>query len=271
MVRQIEGWLHQRMDVIVGNSRAVVNQILQEGVPEARARLIYNGVDTLSLPARKAARAALDIHDSTFVGAVVANLLPYKGYHDLIEALSIVEHELPISWSILIAGRDCGIGSELQSFSVERAISHRVRFLGQYLDVPQLLAAADFGLLTPYGNEGFSNSILEAMSASLPMIVTDVGGNAEAVLDGETGFVVPPRNSRAIADAIVRLARSPGLRTKFGMAARRRVEENFTLDHCIQCHLNLYEELLDKLGSTSGTDSRSFAFLPRLPFGNSKR
>ncbi len=85
--------------------------------------------------------------------------------------------------------------------------------------------AADFGVLPSRANEGFSNAILESMRAGLPMIVTDIGGNAEAVVDGETGFVVPPADPAALAAALLRLAQDPALRRKLGAAGRERVSD----------------------------------------------
>jgi glycosyltransferase involved in cell wall biosynthesis len=89
------------------------------------------------------------------------------------------------------------------------------------------------------------------MAAGLAMIVTDVGGNAEAVLDTETGFVVPPRDPQAIARAILQIARTPELRAHFGAAGRRRVEANFSLERSVKEHLEMYRELLEKRESES--------------------
>jgi glycosyltransferase involved in cell wall biosynthesis len=83
------------------------------------------------------------------------------------------------------------------------------------------------------------------------MIVTDVGGNAEAVLDTETGFVVPPRDPQAIARAILQIARAPELRARLGAAGRRRVEANFSLERSVKAHLEIYRELLEKRESES--------------------
>jgi glycosyltransferase involved in cell wall biosynthesis len=84
------------------------------------------------------------------------------------------------------------------------------------------------------------------MAVALPMIVTNVGGNAEAVLDSETGFVVPPHNPEAIASAILQIARDPQLRARFGVAGRRRVEANFSLERSVKEQLEMYRQLLEK-------------------------
>jgi glycosyltransferase involved in cell wall biosynthesis len=244
MVARLEGRLHAKMDAVTGNSRAVVGQLIGEGVPEAKVRLIYNGIEPLrNLPERREARRVLGLDDEALVGVVVANLIHYKGHRELVRGLSHVEPLLSEPWRILFAGRDHGLRAELEALAAARGISHRIQFLGEYSDIPLLLSAADFGLLTSR-EEGFSNVILEGMSAGLAMIVTDVGGNAEAVIDEETGFVVPPRNPKAISDAILRLARNPALRQSLGAAARERVERTFSIDQCVKAHAELYEDLL---------------------------
>ena len=247
LVVHLERRLHTKMDAVVGNSQAVVHQLIEEGIPEAKLRLIYNGIEASpALPDRVEARRALGLEDATLIGLVVANLIHYKGHRELVRGLSHVEPALPTDWRILFAGRDHGIRAELEALAAARGISHRIQFLGEYADIPALLAAADFGLFTSRENEGFSNFILEGMSAGLAMIVTDVGGNPEAVVDGETGFVVPPLNPAAIGDAILRLARDPEQRKRLGVAARERVEERFSIDRCVKAHAELYQEMLDK-------------------------
>ena len=93
------------------------------------------------------------------------------------------------------------------------------------------------------------------------MIVTDVGGNAEAVVHAQTGLVVPPRDPKAIGDAIVILARDPEARKRLGAAGRKRVEEQFSIDKCVKAHLDLYQEMLDQ--AEIEKDRRGIAALVR--------
>jgi glycosyltransferase involved in cell wall biosynthesis len=232
------------MDAVTGNSRAVVKELSAEGVPESKLPLIYNGIDIASGMDRSEARHALGLKDDALVGVMVANLIPYKGHHDLIEGLGLIAGQLPKGWRVLLAGRDEGLRPELEALAAARGIGEHIDFLGERSDVPRLLAAGDFGLLTSH-EEGFSNVVLEGMSAGLPMIVTDVGGNAEAVLDGETGFVVPPSNPKAIGAAVLRLAGDRKVRASLGEAGRKRVAEHFSMDACLNAHLQLYRSLLD--------------------------
>ncbi len=151
--------------------------------------------------------------------------------------------QLPAGWRVLLAGRDEGLRPELESLAAERGIAGNLLFLGERSDVPRLLAAADFALLTSH-EEGFSNVVLEGMAAGLPMIVTDVGGNAEAVLDGATGFVVPASDPKAIGEAILRLAATQAHEDPSGDAGRKRVAEHFSMEACLNAHLELYRTLL---------------------------
>jgi glycosyltransferase involved in cell wall biosynthesis len=143
----------------------------------------------------------------------------------------------------LFAGRDQGLGSKLKRLIAELEIGPHVQFLGEYSDVATLFAAADFGVLSSW-EEGFSNVVLEALAAGLPMIVTDVGGNPEAVRDGSTGLVVPPHDPEALGRAILRLARDAQLREQLGQAGSKYVRENFSMESCVEAHHALYEELL---------------------------
>jgi glycosyltransferase involved in cell wall biosynthesis len=252
--RRLEHLLHSRMDAIVGNCCAVIDELAREGVPQEKLHLIYNGIES-SAPAldRGEARAALGLDADVLIGIVVANLIPYKGHRDMIEALAIAAPKLPPSWQILCVGGDNDLRPELEDLAAATGLARNIRFLGQRLDVGSLLPAADFGVLPSRENEGFSNAILESMRAGLAMIVTDVGGNAEAVVDGTTGLVVPPANPKALSAALLRLARDPTLRRRLGDAGRHRVATVFTLDECVANYCALYRELLDTLNKSSNT------------------
>ena len=242
---QMERWLHNRVELLIGNSRAVVAELLSEGIPESKVRLIYNGIELPDLPTRDEARRELGLAPDAFVGVVVANLIKYKGHQDLIKGLAQVARQLPSSWRVLLAGRDEGLRPKLQSLAGELGIASNIQFLGERPNILSLLAAADFSALSSH-EEGFSNVILESMAAALPLVVTQVGGNPEAVLDEQTGLVVPPKDPDALGRAIARLAGDPALRTRLGRAGKARVEQEFSLARCVQLHSELYDELVLK-------------------------
>ena len=247
-IARVERWLHRRMSRITGNSQAVIRELEQEGIPAPRLQLIYNGVDLPAPPdaaTRAKTRTSLGLAADALVLITVANLIPYKGHLDLLEALAHAGDALPAGWRLLCAGRDEGYGAELRRHAERLGLRDRVLWLGGRSDIPHLLGAADIGVLASH-EEGFSNAILEAMAAGLPMIATDAGGNAEAVLDGTTGYVVPRRQPQALAAAIRRLAGDAGLRHRLGMAGRERVAAQFTLSQCV----DRYEDMYRRLGAS---------------------
>jgi glycosyltransferase involved in cell wall biosynthesis len=146
--RQVERLLHKSMTAILGNCRAILRELAGEGVPQAKLRLIYNGIDA-SLPVRPKAeaRTSLGLDPDALIGIVVANLIPYKGHRDLIEALAIAAPSLPSGWQMLCVGAANDLKPELERLAAERGVDANVRFLGQRFDVDRLLEAADYGVL----------------------------------------------------------------------------------------------------------------------------
>jgi glycosyltransferase involved in cell wall biosynthesis len=247
LMRWLEMNLHRGMSAVLGNSKAVIAELREEErVPSSKLALIYNGIELSPVLSgdRNNIRSSMGIDDRTLIYIIVANLIPYKGHLDLITALGIANEQIGQPWKLLVVGRDDGAGSDIRELAKKLNIDGKLTCLGMRTDVTQLLSASDVALLCSH-QEGFSNSILEAMAAGLPMIVTSVGGNAEAVVDGETGLVVPPRDPQALAAAIIRLARDPELRERFGRAARERVVSQFSLDACVTKYSALYRGLLD--------------------------
>ncbi len=254
---RIERLLHPRMQMLLANSKAVLDELRKETNGSAPAILIYNGVNLKEATPPHAANkngGQPSRNSSNLTLIIVANLIHYKGHADLFNALATVAEKLPASWGLLCVGRDDGLGATLADLASRLHLDRHIRLLGSRADVPNLLASADIGILCSH-EEGFSNAVLEGMAASLPMVVTNVGGNAEAVIDGETGFVVPARDPAALGAAILALASKPELREQMGTAARRRVEVHFSLDQCVQRYDALYRKLLrnfDAPGNRAG-------------------
>lgn len=245
-VRNVERQLHRSMTAVLGNSFSVIGQLKGEGVPLRRLGLIYSGIDLGAFANSESGlawRKSVGLGPNTFVMCMIANLIPYKGHRDLIDALGRLAKKLPTGWRLLLAGRDDGIGAQLREQVERLGIAKNISFLGSRADVPAMLAASDVGILCSH-QEGFSNAILEGMAAGLPMIVTDVGGNPEAVIDGMTGIVVPPKDPERLGDAIVRLAANPGARMTMGAAARQRVNTHFGMERSVAAHDQLYRQLL---------------------------
>lgn len=249
VVWRIEQYLHRWMMAILGNSLSVVRELRdQEGVPAERLGLIYNGIDprTPMMP-RATLREKYGLPGESLGLVIVANLIAYKGHADLIEALVLAKPRLPLGWRLFVVGRDYGIGGGLKAQAERCGIASNVVFVGPLDDASEIVHACDIGLLVSH-QEGFSNAVLEVMAAGRPIIVTDVGGNPEAVVDGESGIVVPPRDPVRLGEAILRLALDRPLRERIGQAALRRVSEHFSLEGSVESYHLLYRTLL-----TAGT------------------
>jgi len=243
---KIERRLHAKMDAVLGNSTAVVYELQAEGVALNRLGLLYNGIDLTQfdeLPTRNALRKSIGLNDETLLMVCVANLIPYKGHVDLIRALGGISAQLPKSWAIAMVGRDAGTGEELRGLAESLGVGRHILWLGERSDAVALYSAADIGVLSSH-QEGFSNSVLEGMAAKVAMVVTDVGGNAEAVLDGECGIVVPVRNPEVLGKAILTLANDEEMRKRMAAAGSRRVKQHFTVATCVNRYANLYSTLL---------------------------
>lgn len=244
---RLESYLHKQTSFILANSKAIADELLNEGAPPERVGIIYNGVE---LPPsnidfdRDRTRAVLGIGPEALVLTIVANLIPYKGHYDLLSALAGISDQLPSGWILQIVGRDDGLGGELQAYSHSLGLEKNIRFLGQRQDVSELLKISDIGLLVSH-EEGFSNAVLESMAASLPMIVTDVGGNPEAVINGKHGFVVPACDPGQLGRAILNLATDTELQHRFGQAGFKRVQDVFSQAACVANYCDLYDALLE--------------------------
>ncbi len=247
--RRFWGWLDRKITgtgrYILGNSRAVVQNLIDEGQPKQRVRLIYNGIPEM-LPEERVRRRWQKAADAPLRMSIVANLIPYKGHVDLLDALRLVKDQLPSGWSITFAGTGgpAGYRQKLEGLVQEYGLAKHVLMPGSCADVASLYEQTDIALLVSH-EEGFSNSILEAMACGVPMIVTDVGGNAEAVAHGRTGLVVPTRDPQALAKAILELASAPASsRAEMGRASYERFKAEFSLDRCVQDYADLYRGMV---------------------------
>ncbi len=123
------------------------------------------------------------------------------------------------------------------------AAGERIRFVGRCSDVPSLLAASDVCVLTSSA-EGFSNSIIEYMAAARPVIATNVGGAAEAITEGKTGYLVEPDDDRAMASHLCRLLSDGKASIEMGREGRRSVKERFSVERQLTETIELYKQCL---------------------------
>lgn len=244
LLARIERALHGCMHALSGNAQAVLDNLVAEGAPRERLHLIRNGIDLTRFAApapRAAVRTAIGTASDALVFVCVANLIGYKGHADLLAALATAR-DLP-AWEIWCVGRDNGIGPQLRAQAEAAGIAARVRWLGPRADVPDLLAAADIGVLASH-EEGFPNAVVEAMAAGLPVVATRVGGIPEAIDDGTTGLLAAPRDPHSLSSVLAAVSADPAKRRAMGAAGRARVEAEFAVEVCAATYAQLYRSLL---------------------------
>jgi glycosyltransferase involved in cell wall biosynthesis len=187
---------------------------------------IYNGIevadwDAASHPAKPPAAPVI---------ATVGNIRRVKGHDLFIKAAASVVAQFPqVSFNIAGDVLESDYFAELQTLIAYMNLSNHFHFVGGVANLREYLSTADIFVL-PSRSEGFSNAIVEAMAASLPVVATNVGGNAEAVTDGVSGFIVPPEDPAALAAAITRLLSDPGKAQEMGAAGKKLASEKFTTD-----------------------------------------
>ncbi len=243
----LERLANRLTDLIVANAQAVRDHVVrQERVDPAKVQVIHNGIDPTGYDATPdpTLRRELMISEETRVIGVVANLIHYKGHAFLLQACRRIRQERPTV--VLLIG-DGPLRGRLEALAGELGIRDEVRFLGSRPDIPQLLALVDVAVL-PSVEEGLPNAVLEAMAAGKPVVATRVGGIPEAVVHGETGLLVPPRDSAALAEAILWLLQHPAEAARFGAAGRRRVGEHFQLSTMVRQYEAVYERLVAEKG-----------------------
>ena len=204
--------------------------------------VIPNAVADLRDESHRADGMPADLDDASRPTLVmVASLREKKGHAMLLEAFSRVVRELPATRLLLVG--DGPMRQQVAARAHEAGLNGSVVFAGHSDHVASILNRSDLFVLSSR-EEGMPNALLEAMSAGLPSVVTDVGGNAEVVDEGRTGFLVPPDRPDLMAGRIVALLSDDDLRRRQGEAARRKYESSFTLARMIDAYHALYDEVL---------------------------
>jgi len=216
-----------------------------EGIPVEKVEVIRNGIDAAPSGDGQAMRRALEIPAEAPVVGAVATLRPEKALDVLLEAALLVRRQVP-ELRVLIAGGPDRVQPEvedqLRALRDRLGLEDTVIFLGPRLDVPDLLAAFDVGVLCS-DREAGPLALLEYMEAGKPIVATRVGGIPEIVDEGRTGLLVEPRNPSQLAAALTELIRDPERGSEMGEAGRRRRREHYNLDRTTREVEGLYERL----------------------------
>jgi glycosyltransferase involved in cell wall biosynthesis len=220
---------------------SILNQV---GAIDGKIFTISNGVDTSEFerPGNKQALCKeLGLEQDAHLAVLVGRLHEQKGHRYLIEAVPTIIDRFPKTHFLLIGEGE--LRASLEKQVDELGLKPHVIFMGIRHDVPDILAAVDLFLL-PSLWEGLSIALLEAMAAAKPIVASAVSGTNQVMISGETGLLVPPGSSQALAEAILQVLADPVRARRMGSAARQHVIKNFSAQKQAKEHLNLYRRLL---------------------------
>ncbi|NNF40455.1 MAG: glycosyltransferase family 4 protein [Woeseiaceae bacterium] len=238
-------YLNPRIDRIICVAEAIRRYFLEMQpaflrMPASRPVTIHKGHKLEWYDATPADLTTLGIPADAFVIGCTANYRPRKGIELLVDALAMLPPDIPAEL-LLVGHMDApGLSRHIQKSTV----SARVHRVGYRPDAPALSAACDVFCLPSVKREGLPRAVIEAMAYRVAPIVTNSGGSPELVEDGVSGLVVPPRDARALADAIEKLYRDGALRERMGNAARERLRTDFQNEDTVQKTIALYNDLL---------------------------
>ena len=247
-------------DAVEVNSETGARSIEHDlGVPPGKIEVVRSGIDLDAYGSslkRTAIRSELGLTDGQHLVLYVGRLQPVKGVEYGIRAFAsaMASHQ---NMHMALAGEGEQL-AYLQNLVIELGINEAITFLGVRNDLPDLLAAAD-SVLMPSLTEGFPRTAIEAMAAGKPVIATSVGGTPEAIIDGETGLLVPPMDVDAMVKALVELVGDRELQVRLGSAGRKRAEQNYSVENYVSRLDGLYRKLLGlaDVSSSAGTPQDS--------------
>ena len=236
-----ERWLARRTDVLIAVSDEVRDELLQLGIGNLHQyRVIPLGLELSSLMSnqpRGALRERFHLNDDIALVGCIGRLVPIKDLPALLVAIKKVT-----DCHLVVIG-DGEERARLERLSADLGLSNRVHFTGWVADVSSALADIDVVALSSR-NEGTPVALIEAAAAARPVVATDVGGVRSVVLDGRSGYVVPPDDPEAMAEALQRLLGDDEMRRAMGEVGRYEVAPRFSAERLVNDVKMLYHELL---------------------------
>jgi glycosyltransferase involved in cell wall biosynthesis len=222
--------------------------IRMDKIPENKICTLYNGIELSRISQVNGAgqlRNSLKLAPHAPVILTVGHIRHVKGIDVLVEVAAKVVSESPNAMFVIIGrNSDPAHFLKIEARIAQLGISSNLRFLGESENILSLLRMGDVFFL-PSRSEGFSNALIEAMACGLPCVATRVGGNAEAVEEGHSGYLVESEDATSAADRILKLLRDPTAAKKLGAAGRKIVEEKFSAELMIGQLVQHYDQLLD--------------------------
>ena len=242
--KTIEKRIFKSADVVVVNAEAVKNYLVNDEISTEKIEIIYNGTDLERLKPKETNRRKiceqlnLPTNENIKFITLVANLRhEVKNQFMFLRVAQRLKEKFPDAHFVLAGEGE--LKNALENHAVELKINENTHFIGRCAQIPELLSVSFAGVLTSF-SEGFSNSILEYMSAKLPVVATNVGGASEAIIEGETGFLVESNDDETMANRLIELLQNPEKAKKMGEKGKKIVEEKFSCATQLEKTLKLY-------------------------------
>jgi glycosyltransferase involved in cell wall biosynthesis len=213
-------------------------------IPADRLHAIYSGVDLPIYRANgvkpHAARRLLGLPDDGLIIGVMGRLVPVKGHRHLIDAMPAIRHEFPRAFLFFVGDGD--ERAPLEARAAELGVADGLRCAGALPGLKTAIAACDV-IVQPSLNEGMGRTVIEALAMGRPVVASRVGGLPELIDHGRNGLLVVPASPSALADAVGALLRDPARRRRMGEAARRSVDDRFSVQAMVEAIETLYVAL----------------------------
>ena len=240
----LDAYVLRRADHVVGVSDVIVDALRKSGIPPAKTSVIYNGIDAVAKPTDEPnLRAELSVVGDVPLVGTVARLEEQKGLRYFIEAAERVALDFPEAVFVIVG--DGSMRESLADSIRQKGLNHRIRLLGRRDDMPNIYASLDLFVLASL-NEGLPMVLLEALSASLPVVATRVGAVPQVIDSGHSGLLVDPSNPHLLAEGILACLRDKRFAGSLGMHGRATVVERFSSDTMSRQYLAVYERSFNK-------------------------
>jgi L-malate glycosyltransferase len=250
--KRVQKWACRFADRVLVNADSIRDWLIGQGYQASRIVVIKNGIDLSQYDGSRVnptLRDELGIPASAPIVVMLSRLNPQKGVDDFIKAAALIKRRHPDTYFLIVGEKldfrndvfstDAAYHRELGMLTRDLGMQDRIIFTGHRTDIPELLAETTVSVLPSY-SEGLSNTLLESMAAGVPIVTTNVGGNAELVKEGITGFLVKPQAPGMLAEAIGRLLDDPKMAKRFGEQARSVAFQNFSMERMVKLTQELY-------------------------------
>jgi glycosyltransferase involved in cell wall biosynthesis len=246
-------WKYGQVDCFIASSAAIRDRLVHERIPKQKIRVVNEGVDVERIERLRAGNVHAAFYLPTHAPVIgnVAALVPHKAHQHLIDSAALVVKQVPDARFVIVGTGEMHeqLEQQIRHLHLERHV-----FLAGYRTDPLELTKGFDVFAMSSVTEGMCTPLVDAMAAGKPSVATAVGGVPEVVVDGVTGYLVPPRDPTAMARRLVQLLKDGPLRERMGQAAAERARQCFTVEKMVEGTAAVYRSLAAGTASRAAVD-----------------